>query len=112
MRHLSRRRTEGPGRSAANRWSAASLYRPATHLHSEWIERRHCRGPDEESGCKPFRGRHYLDLGVPGVAPAAVNLTPILPNLCNNSNIFVGRGFSHDIIKPAKSERALAPEDL
>ena len=34
-----------------------------------------------------------------------------LQSLCENSNIFVGLGFSHDI-KPAISVSALAPEDL
>jgi hypothetical protein len=36
---------------------------------------------------------------------------PALPSLCHSSDIFVGRGFSHDI-KPAISVSALAPEDL
>ena len=41
MRHLPRRRTARSRRSSENRWFAAGLYRPATHLHAERIERRH-----------------------------------------------------------------------
>src|SRR5579864_6793746 len=79
MRYLSRGRPEGSRRSAQNRWPAAGIYRPATYLHSEWNERGHCGGVDEESGREFFRGRYYLDLGLPGVAPAEVNRRPIVP---------------------------------
>ena len=44
--------------------------------------------------------------------PREIEVSPHTPEeLCDNSTIFVGRGFSHDT-KPEMSVSALAPEDL
>src|ERR1700739_1976626 len=47
----------------------------------------------------------------PSARPQIELKTKSFQSLCDHSNIFVGRGFSHDM-SPAISGSALAPEDL
>ena len=76
--NLPRGRPEGSRGSAQTRRPATGIHRPATHHDAKRNERRQSRRADEESRDQPFRGRHHLDLGLPGIASSALTRRPAL----------------------------------